>query len=106
MLRFTGRFHLFNFLVLLLKPVTVPQIGLANALPSSLGVDPHKTGDVVTEGEIISIVDEVNEHGVIKKNEAEMIQNIMVFGDTTARDVMTHRNQIAAIDGNAALDGS
>ncbi|HUM82503.1 MAG TPA: hemolysin family protein [Lachnospiraceae bacterium] len=93
-----------HFLVLLLKPVTVPQIGLANALLRLLGVDPHKTGDVVTEGEIISIVDEANEHGVIKKNEAEMIQNIMAFGDTTARDVMTHRNQIAAIDGNAALD--
>ena len=42
----------------------------------------------MTEEEIISIVDEAHEQGVIEENEAEMIQNIMEFTDTEAKDIM------------------
>ena len=54
--------------------------------------------DPVTEEEIISIVDEAHEQGVIEENEAEMIQNIMEFTDTEAKDIMTHRKNVIAFD--------
>lgn len=57
----------------------------------------------VTEDELISLVDEAHETGVIETHEAEMIQNIMEFGDTDAREIMTHRNDIVAFDGNMTL---
>lgn len=63
-----------------------------------------KSGSEASENEIVSMVDEANEHGLIKENEAEMIENIISFGDTTARDVMTHRNNIEAIDGESSLE--
>ena len=57
------------------------------------GVDPHKQEDDVTEEEIISMVDDAHEQGVIEENEAEMIQNIMEFSETEAQDIMTHRKE-------------
>ncbi len=63
-----------------------------------------KNPDAVTEHEIISMVDEAHESGLIKKNEAEMIQNVISFGDTDAGEIMTHRSDICALDGTLTLD--
>lgn len=41
----------------------------------------------VTEEEIIDMVNEGHEQGVLAKNEAEMINNIFEFGDKQASDV-------------------
>lgn len=54
----------------------------------------------VTEEEIISMVNEGHEQGVLLESEAEMIHNIFEFGEKEAKDIMTHRNSIVAIDGN------
>jgi len=57
----------------------------------------------VTEKEIISMVNEGHEQGVLEASEAEMITNIFEFGDKEAQDIMTHRKNIIAIDGNMTL---
>lgn len=54
----------------------------------------------VTEEEIMSMVNEGHEQGVIQESEAEMIHNIFEFGDKEAKDIMTHRKNIVALDGN------
>lgn len=59
--------------------------------------------DNVTEEEIMSMVNEGHEQGVLKYNEAQMIKNIFDFDDKDAKDIMTHRGEIAAIDGNLSL---
>ena len=66
-------------------------------------MDPAKEEPDVTAREIISMVDEANEQGLIKENEAEMIQNIITFDEKTVREVMTPRNQITAIEGSEIL---
>ena len=53
----------------------------------------------VTEEEIMSMVNEGHEQGVLLASEAEMIHNIFEFGDKEAKDIMTHRNNIVALDG-------
>ncbi len=55
------------------------------------------------EEEIKSIVTEGHESGVIQQNEAEMISNIFEFGDKEAKDVMTPRQQVEAIDRDTPL---
>lgn len=55
------------------------------------------------EEEIISMVNEGHEQGVLKENEAQMIQNIFEFTDKQAQDVMTHRRNIIALDGMTTL---
>ena len=58
----------------------------------------------VTEEEIISMVNEGHEQGVLLATEAEMITNIFEFGDKEAQDIMTHRKNILAIDRNMTLE--
>lgn len=57
----------------------------------------------VTEEEIINMVNEGHEQGIIQASEAEMISNIFEFGDKEAHDIMTHRNNIVALDGSMLL---
>lgn len=57
----------------------------------------------VIEEEIISMVKEGHEQGVLLDSEAEMIHNIFEFGDKEAKDIMTHRKHIVAIDGNMSF---
>lgn len=59
-----------------------------------------QTDDEQMEKEIISMVDEVHEQGALLESEAMMIHNIFEFGDKEAKDIMTHRKNIVAIDGN------
>ena len=48
-----------------------------------------KRDEDVTE-EIMDMVNESHEQGVLEENEAEMIGNIFEFGEKQASDVMTH----------------
>ena len=60
--------------------------------------------DDVTEEEIISMVNEGHEQGVLLASEAEMIHNIFEFGDKEAKDIMTHRKNLIVIDGNLSYN--
>lgn len=92
-----------RFLVGFFRPVVAATMGLADLVVRLLGMDPHKSGDDVTEDEIIGLVDEAHEQGVIHESEAEMIQNIMEFSDKDAKDIMTHRKNIEAFDEEETL---
>ena len=92
-----------RFLVGFFRPVVAATMGLADLVVRLLGMDPHKSGDDVTEDEIIGLVDEAHEQGVIQESEAEMIQNIMEFSDKDAKDIMTHRKNIEAFDEEETL---
>lgn len=63
----------------------------------------HLKSDDVTEDEIISMVNEGHEQGVIESSEVEMITNIFEFGDKEAKDIMTNRSNICAIDADIEL---
>ena len=53
-----------------------------------------------TEKEILMLIDEGEEKGVIEESQKEMITNIFEFDDLLASDVMTHRTEIEAIEIN------
>ena len=59
--------------------------------------------DKVTEEEIISMVNEGHENGLLEANETELIHNIFEYGDKEAGDIMTHRKNIVAVDGTMKL---
>ena len=56
-----------------------------------------------SEEEIISMVDEGHEQGLVLENEAEMIHNIFAFSDKCAGDIMTHRGNIVALEADMTL---
>lgn len=67
------------------------------------GIDLH-AAENVTEEEIISIVNEGHEQGVLQASEAEMISNIFGFSEKYAKAIMTHRSNIISLDGSIILD--
>ena len=67
------------------------------------GISVNNDSEDVTEEEIISMVNEGHEQGVLLATEAEMITKIFQFGDKEAQDIMTHRKNILSIDRNMTL---
>ena len=63
----------------------------------------NKDGSDAQE-EIMSMIQEGHEQGLIQASEAKMITNIFEFDDKQAQDIMTHRSNIVAIDGKVTLD--
>ena len=57
----------------------------------------------VTEEDIKTMVNEGHEQGVLETSEAEMISNIFEFDEKQAGDIMTHRKNITALDGEMLL---
>ena len=53
---------------------------------------------VQNENEIISMVNEGHEQGVLETDEATMINNIFEFGDKDAGEIMINRSNILAVD--------
>lgn len=81
-----------------LYPLTWIVAVSTNLLLRMLGLRTTDEQADVTEEEIISMVNEGHEQGVLEASEAEMITNIFEFGDKKASDIMTHRNSIIALD--------
>ena len=69
-----------------------------NAVLRLLGINPNDEDDEVTEEEILLMVNEGQEQGVIGDEESEMINNIFDFNDKTAGEIMTHRTEVSAIE--------
>ena len=89
---------LINGVVTVLWPLTLLVTALARMTAVIFGVGLREQQEAVTEEEIISIVDEAHEQGVIEKNEAEMIQNIISFNETKVGDIMTLRPGVVGFD--------
>jgi CBS domain containing-hemolysin-like protein len=66
-------------------------------------IEPVKEEDT-SEEEIQAFIDAGQEEGILEHDEGEMIQSIVHFGDKVAREVMTPRTQIVAVDINSTVD--
>ena len=60
--------------------------------------------EVVTEGEILSMIDLGEAEGTVEPNEAEMLENVFRFGDTQVREIMTPRTEIIVMDRGTTLN--
>ncbi len=91
------------FVTKLLFPFTALVSVSVKGILRIFGVKSDQDMADVTEEEIISMVNEGHEQGLIEASEAEMITNIFEMGDKEAQDIMTHRSHIVALDGNKTL---
>lgn len=92
-----------RIMTVVFTPFTYLAEKLSNLTVRLVGIDPNASIDDVTEEEIISMVNEGHEQGVLQASEAEMIHNIFEFDDKEAKDIMTHRRHIVAMDGSQNL---
>ena len=87
----------------LLLPVRIPVLLVAWPVFKLFGIDPEKQEENVTEEDIMSMVTEGHEQGVVEADEAEMITNIFQLNDKQASDVMVHRKNIIGIEAGTHL---
>lgn len=89
--------------VLIFKPFAGLVSGLSWLVLRPMGVELHDKNDNVTEEDIMLMVNEGHEQGVLEADEAEMISNIVELGDKQAGDIMTRRRNVAALPVSMSL---
>ena len=80
-----------NGLTFLLTPIVWSLNCLSKGLFFLLRIQPNKTKNSMTESELRTIVDVSHEHGVIESEEKSMINNVVDFGDSLAKNIMIPR---------------
>lgn len=93
-----------DFLMIICTPLILIIDGCSFLILKCFGIDLKKEEDKVSEEDIMSMVNEGHEQGVLESSEAQMITNIFTLNDKQARDVMTHRKSIVFIEGGETLD--
>lgn len=91
------------YITLVLSPLTGLVSLSVRTLLRIFGIKEDVGMDDVTEEEIISMVNEGQEQGILQASEAEMITNIFEFGDKEAQDIMVYRRKMVAIEGETPL---
>lgn len=83
----------FTLSALLGTPLAAP----AKLMFSAMGISAQPD---VTEEDVLSYVDDVEERELIDESQKKMIANIFELDDVTAGDVMTHRTEIIGVEEN------
>ncbi len=69
-----------------------------------MGCDFNKKIPTITESEFMTMVNVGHEEGVLEVDEREMISNVMGFGDSDAKDIMTPRTAIVGVEINSTYE--
>ncbi len=99
-----GVFPAVNIIVGILRPFTALVCAVSSLVLRPMGIDANAPEDNVTEEDIMLMVNEGHEQGVLEAGEAEMITNIFELSDKEAGDIMTHRTNVVALDASMTLD--
>ena len=83
-----------RFLVIILAPINCIFMLVKKLLAK---VFKSKTIDTVTEGEVLTLVDEAHEDGIIDEYNKELIENIFDFDDLCAGEIATHRKELTIL---------
>lgn len=92
-----------NLIKVIFRPIVFILSASCNLLAKIFGVN-SKEEEIVTETEVIALINEAVEDGSIKEEEQELIANIMTFGDLTAKDIMRPRIDVFMIDINSDIE--
>ena len=87
-----------------LKPIIKILMMISKFIGRLMGIELHDEGLMITEEDIISFVNVGEAEGIIEEEEKEMIHSIVGFGETTAKEVMTPRTSMFALEGEDTLD--
>jgi putative hemolysin len=97
-------FPLFKIAHTALRPISLLLMSALNYFHEwEQDVEPAKEEETAEE-EIQAFIDAGQEEGILEHVEGEMLQSIVHFGDKVAREVMTPRTQIVAVDINSPIE--
>lgn len=84
----------------IVKAIFIPIVKASNALVNSVSKLWRKKEEMptVTQEELATIVEEIEEEGVLSEKESELILNTLDFSEQTAQDILIPRVDVSAID--------
>lgn len=85
------------FCVLVMTPLVIILNFITGSLLKLLGVKAKDDAPLVTESELLTMVDVSHEEGVLQVTEKEMITNVVDFGNIDAETVMVPRTEMVAV---------
>ena len=85
-------------------PITALGRLISRLVLMPFGLKAADSSELVTEEDILQMVDIGEEKGAIEADEKEMIENIFEFNNMDAGDCMVHRKDITAIDVDSTDD--
>ncbi len=88
----------------IISPITFVFNKFAYGLIKLLKIDLKEETYTITEDELLTLVDASHEEGVIENEERMMINNVVDFGDSVAKDVMVPRTDIIFGSGDMSYD--
>lgn len=91
------------FVTVLLTPLSFLMNKFSDGVLLIFHIDP-KDKPVITENELLTIVDVSHEEGIIESEERQMIENVVDFGDSLAKDVMVPKMDVAFVSVDASYD--
>ncbi len=100
---FFRMFGLMKLITTFFEPLSALLEGGCRLILKIVGIDADEA-DIVTEDEIMSMVNESHEQGVLEAEEAEMISNIIEFDEKQTKDIMTHRTRVVAVDSKMGIE--
>lgn len=92
------------YLAKLTAPVIWILTGISKLIGRILGIDIKDEAIMITEQDILSYVNVGEAEGVIETEEKDMIESMVTFGETCAKEVMTPRTSVYAIEGNKSIN--
>lgn len=100
-LAYAGIIHV---LMTVLRPIIFVIDKISRAILVISGIDPD-AHPVMTENELRTLVDVSQKEGVIEKDESEMINKVVDFGDTRAEEIMIPRIDMTEVPTDISYDG-
>jgi len=82
------------YIIKVLRPITAIFIGIKRLMVK----DNHTVTITVTEDELETIIDTMEEEGSIDEDEAEMLQSVLDLRDKKVKEIMTPRVDMIALD--------
>lgn len=96
-----GIVGILRFLVFILTPINAIFMLWKKLLTK---IFKSKTDDTVTEGEVLTLIDEAHEDGSIDEENKKLIENIFDFDDLCAGEIATHRTELTLLDYSDDMD--
>lgn len=85
---------------IILLPIVKLVMLLVNLLRKIWGKDKSDDEPTVSEEELVSIIETVEEEGVINEDKSELLHSTLEFPETSVEEVMTPRTMLTALDIN------
>lgn len=87
-----------KILIIVLLPFVLLVMALLFFLRKIWGKDQKNDAPTVTEEELVTIIDTIEEEGLINEEQGDLLQSTLEFRDTTIESIMTPRIDMTAIN--------